>query len=261
MKPISILICIPTVPGRQAYLCNAAIGFATRTPAVEYHFSIVTDAESAGEGWNRCAAQGLEWWPESTFLHFANDDTVCAPGWWPPLYEAIERGCVPCPRIEPAGGHIAGNIFQDHPPMPPGDNFPVPRDKMAYFYADLPENQPTEDWAELNHGNLPTCSREQWESIGPFPPIHYGTDVYFYHRARQLGFPIVARMNSVFYNFNAPQGRHKPGWSEQTALDYDNVFALPKYISGELKPTERDPLWRTPEGERLAANWRKAAFG
>lgn len=263
MRPV-ILLCLPTVPGRQPYLANACIAFASRTPDADLRFSIVTDADSAGEGWNRCVEQGLEWWPETTHIHFGNDDVVCATGWWPPLLEAMDAGAVPCPRIEPAGGHCTEQIFQTHPSMAP-DYYPVPRDKMAYFYADLPENQPTADGQEINHGNLPTCSREAWERIGPFPPIHYGTDGYFYHRARELGYKVVAKLDSVFFNYNANIGRHKTygevDWTEQVALDYEGVFALPQYLDGRLKPTERDPLWRTAEGERLAREWRKRTFG
>lgn len=265
MSRPSILICLPTVPMRQPYLCNAAMGFATRTPEADFNLSIVMDADCAGTGWNRAAEQGLEWFPETTHIHFGNDDVVCATGWAPPLIEACDAGFVPCPRIEPMGGHIRDRqIFQTHPPMPP-DYYPVPRDPNAYFYADIPERQPQEDWAECNHGNLPTFSREQWEAVKPFPPIHYGTDVYAYYRARQLGFKPVARIDSVFYNANANIGRHReivPGvwWSEQTALDYEGVFALPKYLRGELSPTERDPLWGTEEAVRMAAEWRQAHF-
>ena len=265
MSRPSILICCPTVPGRQAYLCNMAVGFATRTPEVDYNLSIVTDALSAGTGWNRAVEQGLEWFPETTHIHFGNDDVVPATGWAPPLIEACDAGCVPCPRIEPAGGHIRDQqIFQTHPPMAP-DYYPVPRDPNAYWYADIPERQPQEDWAECNHGNLPTCSREAWEKIGPFPPVHYFTDSLFYDRARKFGYKVVARMDSVFFNYNANIGRGKIGadgseWTEQDFLDYDGVFAIPKYRSGELALTEPDPLRCTLEGLRMARAWREATF-
>jgi hypothetical protein len=35
---------------------------------------------------------------------------------------------------------------------------------------------------------------------------------------------------------------------------------LPKYLRGELKPTEVDPLRGTPEGARMAKAWREATF-
>jgi hypothetical protein len=263
MSRPSILICLPTVPMRQPYLANACMGFATRTEA-DFNLSIVTDADCAGTGWNRCAEQGLEWFPETTHIHFGNDDVVCATGWDGPLIEACDAGCVPCPRIEPAGGHIRDRqIFQTHPPMPP-DYYPVPRDQNAYFYADIPSKQPTVDGQEIPHGNLPTMSREVWERVKPYPPIHYGTDAYVYERARKLGYPVVAKLDSVFFNFNANIFRSKivdgVEWTEQDFLDWDGVFSLPKYQRGELRPDEPDPLRLTPEGLRMARAWREATF-
>lgn len=264
MSRPSILICLPTVPMRQPYLANACMGFATRTEA-DFNLSIVMDADGAGMGWNRCIEQGLEWFPESTHILCGNDDVVCATGWDAPLIEACDLGHMPCPRIEPAGGHIRDRqIFQTHPPMPP-DYFPVPRDPMAYFYADLQENQPTTDMQEIRSGNLPFISRAQWDRLGPFPPIHYGTDEFVFHRARQEGYKVVARMDSVFFNFNANIGRSREiegvEWSEQMWLDWDGAFSLPKYMRGELHPTQTDPLRGTPEAAKMVKEWRKATFG
>jgi len=260
-----ILIAIPSLTSRAPYLVNAIRGFAERTPkSVEWKIEVVYDADGAGAGWNLAAERGLAHF-DAQYIHFSNDDIVPATGWVEPLIEACDAGCVPCVRIEPAGGHIRDQqIFQTHPPMPP-DYYPVPRDPMSYFYSDIPERQPQTDWEEIVSGNLPTCSREAWEKIGVFPPLHYFTDHFFYHRARQLGYKVVARLDSVFFNFNSPCGRHRTidgvDWNEQTALDYEGVFALPKYISGELKPTEVDPLRCTEEGRVMAAEWRQRTFG
>lgn len=251
---MSVLICVPTLSGREPYLVNAIRSIAERTPE-DWNISLVRDAPSAGVGWNRCAER-LCFYPETEYLWFANDDICVATGWLPPLIEAVQQGCVPAMRIEPAGGHIGDEIiFQTHPPMAP-DYYPVPRNKMAYFYSDLQENQPQEDWKEVPHGNLPFCSVEQWREIGEFPPFHYGSDTWFYHRARRIGCPVVARLDSVAFNYNANIGRSKGDWTEQDFLDFDGIVALPAYLSGELEPHEEHPQRLTPEGLTRVREWR-----
>lgn len=252
---MKILVCIPHVPGRGPYLANAVMGYDRYTPEGQWVLSIVEDAKSAGEGWNRCAEQGLEWWSDATHIHFSNDDVVPASDWWRQLVEATDEGYLPAPRIEPAGGHCPEQIFQTHPPMPPA--YPMQRDKMAYFYSDLQENQPTEDWTPVPHGNLPFCTVDQWREIGPFPLAHYGTDGYFYNRGRALGYEVVARTGSVFYNFNANIGRHRGDWTEQDFLDFDGIFGVPAYERGEIPIDQEHPLRETAEGLAMVREWRQ----
>ena len=258
----SVLVCIPHCSGREQYLINAVRSIAERTDG-DWNISLVRDAPSAGVGWNLCADK-LEFYPETTHLFFFNDDTTVFRGWLAPMVEACDRGMIPAPRVEPAGGHIRDRqIFQTHPPMTP-DEYPVPRDPNAYWYADIPSKQPTEDWTPIPHSNLPFCSVEQWRNIGKFVPIHYGSDVWFAHRARECGYPTVARLDAVVANYNANVSRSKTvdgvEWLEQDFLDYDGVFGLPKYLRGELRPDEPDPMRLTPDGLRLARAWREATF-
>lgn len=273
---ISVLVCIPTVPGRQPYLANCARGYERGTPrllggvfpgetlpcrfsdTVEVNLSVVHDASSAGEGWQRCVDQGLDWWPRTTHIHFSNDDVVPAYGWLPPLVEATDSGRVPAVRVEPAGGHVEEQIFQTHPPMPPAlFGHAVRHDPAGYFFAGLPEEQPTEDWEPVGHGNLPFCSVEQWHEIGPFPPIHYGSDRWFAERASGAGYDTVARQDSVFFNYNANIGRHRGSWTEVDFMDFDGIFGLPAYLSGALDPGQEHPLRETEEGLRWVRAWRE----
>src|ERR1039458_10907421 len=98
--------------------------------------------------------------------------------------------------------------YEEHPTLP-YEEHPVPRDKVAYFFAGHDYEQPAEDWAEVPHGNLPFCTTEQWREVGPFPPMHYGTDCFFYKRAKALGYRSVARQEAVAFNYNAQPGRSK----------------------------------------------------
>lgn len=248
-----ILVCIPTVSGREQYLVNAIRSICDRTNA-DFNISLVHDAPSAGVGWNRCAAR-LPRYPETTHLFFFNDDAMVAWAWDIPLIEACAKDCVPAVRVEPAGGHIG---YEDVDPQAPERVPAIPnkRDKMAYFYSDLPERQPTEDWTEVPHGNMPFCSVEQWHSIGEFPPFHFGTDCWFAERAALHGWPTVARLDSVVFNYNAQPGRSHGGWTEQDFLDFDGLVALPAYRSGALASDEPHPLRLTDEGLNLVRTWR-----
>jgi hypothetical protein len=252
----SILVCIPHVRGRYAYLANCARSYDRYSRDVEINLSIVDDAKSAGEGWQRCVEQGLQWFPQTTHVHFSNDDITVARGWWEPLVEACDAGKVPAVRVEPAGGHCTVELFQTHPALPPDYEHGVPRDKVAYFFAGLPEDQPTEDWQVIDHGNLPFCSVEQWQKIGPFPPFHYGSDRYFSEMARRAGYETVARLDSVCYNYNANIGRHRGDWTEIDFADFDGIFATEAYLAGELDPATPHPLRETPEGLEWVRTWR-----
>lgn len=248
-----VLVCIPHLTCRAPYLRNALRSYRERTP-LEYTLSVsqTDDAPSAGDGWNTCI-EDADW--DWDYVHFSNDDICVGTGWLPPLIEAVDRGFVPALRIEPAGGHVDEIIYETHPPYAP-DYYPVPRDKNAYFYCDHAENQPRESYVEIDHGNLPFCSREQWDAIGPFPPVHYGTDRYFAVKAREAGWPTVAVAESVAFNYNAHAGRHHDGWTETDFQDFDGVFAIPEYISGARDPSEPHPQRLTPEGLAAARSWR-----
>ncbi len=258
-----LLICIPTLKGREDYFQQAIDGYIQRTPEVRVHIEVVHDLPSAGVGWQECVERGLEHMGEPPdYIHFGNDDILVAEGWWPPLQEAIDQGYVPAPRVE-AGGHWLEQRFGYTSAPISSPNLlaePPPRTKHSYWYSDLPKNQPKTDWKKIDHGAFPTCSLEQWEKIGPFIPIHFGTDIWFYHRARAAGYKVVARMDSVIFNFAAGAGRHKGEWDEIDFLDFDLVIAYPEYSKGIRKPTDPHPLRMTPEGLKLAREWRMKNF-
>lgn len=128
--------------------------------------------------------------------------------------------------------------------------------ELSYFYADLPENQPKEDMVEVDHGALPFCSLEQWEKLQPFIPIHFGTDKWFYHRARKERIPIAARMESVIFNYAAQFGREKGEWTETDLIDFDLNIVYPLYVHGVLSPYQEHPLRLTPRGLEIARKWR-----
>lgn len=261
---MKVLVCIPTLTGREHYRSNAIHGYREHNGGHEIVISLEYDAPTCGIGWQRCVERALAIHDDVEFIHFGNDDVVPGRNWLNPLISmAFEHHAIPAPRMEPAGGHIDIQAIIDaneqgrRPPMPPpGD----PTCSGGFFYADLPEFQPTKTGQPIDHTALPSCTRQQWDEVGPFAALHFGTDAWFCHRARDAGYPTLAVQESRIYNYAAAHGRNHDGWHEIDFLDFDGTVALPAYERGELQPHERHPLRLTPEGLKLVRDWRMANF-
>lgn len=257
---MNLLVCIPTITGREHYFEQACRGYQNRSGDVNISISAVKDRPTCGVGWQHAMDQAVKTIEQGRsarpdFIHFGNDDIVVAEGWLEPLVEAVEAGCVPAARMEPAGAHLGEEpAVSMAPPDPP------PLSELSYWYSDLPENQPRTDWAPIDHASLPFCSMDQWEEIGPFIPIHFGTDKWFYERARRVGLPATARMDSVIFNYAVQIGRSKGDWHETDLIDFDLVFAYPQYESGNWEPDYRSPLRLTAEGLEMVRAWRSDNF-
>ncbi len=250
-----LLVCIPTLTGRERYLANCLRGYRERSPGVELMESIIRDAPTCGIGWQRCVDQA---WCEWDYVHFSNDDIVVGEGWLAPLIDAVDSDFfLPVSRIEPAGVHL-GHPMPDPIPMPPAGD---PISLGGYFYSDLPENQPTDDFQPVDHGSLPFCTRRMWDRIGPFIPSHFGTDKWFYERGRETSHRAVAIQRSIIYNYAPQIGRARGDWTETDFLDFDLTISYPMYVSGALAVDEPHPLRETPEGLRQVREWRARNFG
>lgn len=251
---VKVLICAPTLTGREPYLRNMKRGYLERTPGATVVFATPKDLPSCGEGWNTSARIGLQAYPDADYIHFSNDDVVPAAGWLEPLIEANRRGgFIGCSRMEPVGVALGFEPELPHPAMAP--LVAPPQSRYSYYYADV--KQPWGDWQPVDHGSLCFCSVWTWRNvIHEFLPIHFGTDKWFYLKARRHGYSIVTRTHSVIFNYAAQVGRSKGDWSEQDYLDFDLNIAYPDYLNMRLKPSERHPLRNTPEGLQAARDWR-----
>ena len=251
-----VLVCIPTIKGREEFLGRAVASYRERSSKhTDVYVEVVHDFPTCGQGWNAAVTRALtRLRPAPDFIHFGNDDIMVGAHWEQPLIEAAAQGFLPAPRMEPAGHHLG-----EEPAEAPAPLW-VARSDRSYFFSDLPENQPKKDWAPLDHSALPFCSVGQWLKIGPFIPIHFGTDKWFYHRARLLGMKAVARMDSVVFNYATQIGRSKGEWSELDFIDFDLAIAYPLYIDGSLSFDELPPLRGTPEGLECARIWRESNF-
>ncbi len=191
-----------------------------------------------------------------THISCLNDDVTVDACWLPSLIEAADEGLLPATRIEPAGGHVEC-VDARYPDLTPEYVGPVPREQGAYFFAGMPEEQPQKDWDPCPHANLPFCSVDQWRDIGPFPPVHYGTDRYFAEMGLRAGYGTVARIDSVAFNYNASAGRFRGEWSEIDFMDFDGVWAIPAYLADVVPPYRQCPLRETPRGLDVVRAWRR----
>lgn len=251
-----LLVCIPTIDGREEFLARAIRGYEERTHGTDLYIQVVHNEPSCGQGWQKAVERGFAhlhpYLPD--FIHFSNDDIVVGEGWFFPMMEAAREGFLPAARMEPAGFHLKEEPAEAMAPRW------VPRSEHSYFYSDLPENQPKKDWDAVDHSALPFCSIAQWAGIGGFIPIHFGTDKWFYHRARLQGRECVARMTSVIFNYATQIGRSKGDWSELDFIDFDCNIAYPLYLDGSLHPRQECPWRGTPEGLEAARAWRMSNF-
>jgi hypothetical protein len=121
-------------------------------------------------------------------------------------------------------------------------------------------NCPDGEFAEAKPGkyaSVPLCTRSQWEEITPMIATHYGTDKWFSRRAELAGFPIIATESMLLYHFAASEGRapRYDGWLHSDLLAYDMNIAYPRYIAGELVPTELPETRGTAAGREEARDF------
>lgn len=243
----NILVCIPTLTGREDYLRNALLGYRTRSDGHRIFPVKVWDAPSCGVGWQRCIERAhlMYPWGAIDYIHFGNDDIVVGGGWADPLIEVARDGAIGAARMELAGVAMGYDplAVPEPPPMPPL----TARTSRFYFYADI--NQPTADRVVIDHCSLPFMSVATWSDVGPCIPIHFGTDKWLCRD--KTNHPTVGRQESMIFNYAAGHGRNHDGWTELDFMDYDLCVAYPRYESGELNPTELPPERLTQEGLRL----------
>jgi hypothetical protein len=245
-----ISVVIPTVEGRERYLKRCIDGYENRHNT-EHEIEIIVEKghDHGGTAWQLGSERAT-----GDYLHLTNDDIVPGFNYLEPMIEATDRNCVPVVIVVTTIAEIL-----DENLMPLSDN-PLPENhSWAYEGPPFVPN----DWYEADsndlskYPSLPFCSMEQWGRIGPMIYSHYGTDKWFGWRARQAGFPNKVRNNSIFYHYSATEKREGviQGWLGHDRLTFDQNFALPMYMSGELKPDELHPEWNTAAGLEITRQW------
>lgn len=179
-----VAVILPTIAGREDFLADAVDAYRQTLPeAVVY---VEHDHPSCGEGWNAGAARALA--DGCDVLHFTADDLIPQAGWFGRLTQGyVDAGVFP--------GAVLLNpnytVWNTH--ERPGDLIKFPR--------------------------VPTMSAETWGRLGPVPPIHYYSDIWFGRK----GTPTVVLAEFRFVHLWAEPGRRHD--MEPDRLHYEKCLA------------------------------------
>lgn len=169
-----VSIVTPTVDGRELWLKRSLKAFCANT-SVEIQSIVIRNRPVCGIAWNDgiAAAHG-------DYILLSADDLEPLPGWFEAAVSAVEDGVLPAPRILNTDGSLqsCGDVIEEMP-----------------------------DGTVVDLNRIPFASRDVMIEIGPILPIHYATDYWFSHRARELGWDSVVIRDFCFYHHFATEGR------------------------------------------------------
>jgi len=151
-------VVVPTISGREESLEITLRSYEETLAGDDFELIIIQDAptwpEACNEGYSKADAE---------YYLFGADDLDAEPGWWEYGKAALEAAPMelPAPRVYdnhgPDGGRQLSNIKDG------------------------------EDGALTHFTRVPLMTQEQWEIVGPWPPIVYYADLWLSEKARTLG--------------------------------------------------------------------------
>lgn len=195
----TLVVCIPTVDGREIDLARADAAYHATVPE-STRLMLVTrrNLPTCGAAWNDVAAmaRGLDRIVDGpVYYHCSADDLEPLAGWFEAAVAEVDSGNTP-----------SALIFTARPGQP--DTVESHGD-WANRYL-----QPT----VVGMSRIPFCRIEQWRDI---PPIHYFSDNAFSSSMQAQGVPIVADPDYRFRHHWAMAGRHPMNdaqWHEEQAI-------------------------------------------
>ena len=153
-----ITVVLPTITGREESLQRTIDSYDRTLEGEDYDIVVITDAPTWPEGCNEGYYKS-----DSPYILFGADDLDAEPGWyWFGREALIQRPEeLPAPRI-----------YDNHGP-----------DGARWFM-----NESDGADGELTHfTRVPLMSKQQWETVGPWPAIIYYADMWVSEKARTLG--------------------------------------------------------------------------
>lgn len=167
---IRVGVVIPTITARADMARDTIAAYhATRPFGVEYDLVVIHDRPTVGEAWNA----GAGYITTAEYLHFAIDDAVPHDGWIGAALTAVRDGYMPAARIMNPDGSVQASGSMGN---------------GAVIAQEVPDGLP------VRCTGIPFMTRDVWDRIGPFAPIHYYVDDDYGHRLAAHGIPLgVAR--------------------------------------------------------------------
>ena len=173
-----ISVIVPTITGREHWLDKCLQSYLRHHPDAQ--IIVVLDRPTCGEAW----AIGAES-AKGDYLHFTADDIEL----FAPLNQACKvaaSGRIPSPVVLNSDGSTQsiGAVF--------GGPYPADREPCPFT-------------------TVPLVTRAQYDTIGPCPSIHYGSDVWFTEQGAKHGWQTVACHGYRVIHHMAPEGRLHAG--------------------------------------------------
>lgn len=188
-------VVIPTVTGREDSLERCIESYKRYTPPSALNLIIVKDEETVGEAWIKGMEQA-----RAAYLHLSADDLeITSWQWLKACAMRVNWLQIPSPIVYRPNGTIESC----------GGDMNAPACLIS-------EIQP--DGTEVDFAPVPFGSRAMADEIGMLP-IHYGSDVWWSHRGRQLGYPSVVTYGFEFIHHRSDvkrRGAHPGEMAELT---------------------------------------------
>lgn len=157
LADLKLSIVIPTISGRETDLARAIASFEDTCRQVSHEFIIIKDEPTWPEACNAGFYQAT-----GDVILFSADDLEALPGWWKrPLTHLRLHDELPAPRVYDLKGEFNGRQFANEMDGQDGD--------LTHFTR------------------IPLMTRDQWERVGPWPPLVYYADLWLSEKARTLG--------------------------------------------------------------------------
>jgi len=153
-----LTVVLPTITGREESLHRTIDSYESTLAGEDYDIVVIQDAPTWPEGCNAGYYKS-----DSPYILFGADDLDGEPGWYWFGREALIRNPMELP---------APRVYDNHG-----------LDGVRWFM-----NEKDGADGELTHfTRVPLMSKEQWEIVGPWPPLVYYADIWLSEKARTLG--------------------------------------------------------------------------
>jgi len=161
-----LTVVLPTISGREKSLQCSIDSYDQTLKGEDYDIIVIQDAPTWPEGCNAGYYKS-----DSPYILFGADDLDALPGWWECGKQAlVDRPMeLPAPRVY--------DMTDESGQM---------RTEGEWRWAN-PEDGCGEDGALTEFTRVPLMSKQQWETIGPWPSIIYYADLWLSDKARTLG--------------------------------------------------------------------------
>lgn len=182
-----ISVIIPTIQGREDLLVKCLASYEKTLASYtalggNHELIVVGDKPTCGAAWNEGAARA-----KGDYLHFTADDIEALPGWWQGALSVANgvnqfaTGDLPAPLVFNPDGSVqsCGGSWEQVEP----------------------------DGAVTEFTRVPFLTRNQWERVGPVPPVHYYSDNYVSAKARRLGIETRVCHRYQLVHHMSPVGR------------------------------------------------------